>query len=111
MSWFKYDKVNKTFEVVGISQPDAQVINIERHIRNDEKETILTVKVPGHDYYRGINLDRGYAPTEYQVYRIESQEEKGYTIQGKCTILTEFPARGQADIPKRSPWHQGGDDD
>lgn len=42
--------------------------------RNTHTQTIV-IRVPGHSYWDGNYSPRGYAPVEYEVYRIKKSEK------------------------------------
>lgn len=71
----------------GVFGPDADLIAYN----ND----VLVIKVPGHSYGRDRHLDRGYAPTEYQVFSAESAMTDTNTIEisVRATKLLSFPAQ------------------
>lgn len=84
------------YDVFGVDQPVGTLVKKEtvNHIGEQENETILTIKVPGHRYWRGINMDHGYAPAEYQVYRVLWEKRiSARQLHIKTKKLTAFPVR------------------
>ena len=77
-------------KVQGVHQPDADLIAYEN-------ET-LVLKVPGHSYWVGRCMERGYAPTEFQVYRPTSVVAcySAGEILVQADRLLDFPLR----VPK-----------
>lgn len=77
----------KKVEWHGVHQPEADLIAYN----ND----ILVIKVPGHSYWVGRFMERGYAPAEYQVFSAQSATTDTNTLEilVRVTELLSFPAR------------------
>ena len=88
---------NDTYEIVGRDQPLGTLVKKEsvRHIGEQESEVILTIKVPGRKYRYGLMPnDIGYAPAEYQVYRVLWEKRiSDFKVHIKTQQLTSFPVR------------------
>ena len=71
----------------GVHQPEGDLIAYN----ND----ILVIKVPGHSYWVGRFMERGYAPTEFQVFSAQSATPDTNTLEICVTVtkLLSFPAR------------------
>ena len=71
----------------GVHQPEGDLIAYN----ND----LLVVKVPGHSYWVGRFMERGYAPSEYQVFFVQSAivDTNAIEISVTATKLLSFPAR------------------
>ena len=85
-----------TYDVLGVDQPLGTLVKKEtvNHYGERENEVILTLKVPGHSYWSGIGTGHGYAPAEYQVYRVLWEKRKSPTeLHIKTKQLTAFPVR------------------
>ena len=92
----QYENESDEYKVVGNAQPLGTLVKKEivNHYGEQENETILTIKVPGHSYWLGRHLSRGYAPAEYQVYRVLwERTAPSNKIEMKCKQLTSFPVR------------------
>ena len=93
----QYQNEPDTYDVVGVDQPLGTLVKKEtvNHYGEQENEVILTIKVPGHSYQYGAFSDmRSYAPAQYQVYRVISEErESKYTLNMLVKKLTSFPVR------------------
>lgn len=85
------------YAVHGVDQPIGSLVKKEsvRHIGEQENEVILTIKVPGHKYRYGLMPnDIGYAPAEYQVYRVLWEKRiSDFQVHIKTQRLTAFPVR------------------
>ena len=77
----------KKVEWHGVHQPEADLIAYN----ND----LLVIKVPGHSYWVGRCMERGYAPTEFQVFSVQSAMTDSNTLEISVTAtkLLSFPAR------------------
>ena len=73
----------------GVDQPEADLIAYN----ND----LLVIKVPGFSYWVGRCLDRGYACTEYQIFRAASAISNSVEVSVSATKLLSFPARKGED--------------
>ena len=86
-----------TYAVHCVDQPLSSLDKKEtvNHYGEQENETILTIKVPGHSYQYGAFSDmRGYAPAEYQVYRVLWEKQiSDFEVHIKTQQLTSFPVR------------------
>ena len=93
----RYPNEPDQYEVVGLDQPLGTLVHKEtvNHYGEQENEVILTIKVPGHTYQNGAFSDmRAYAPSQYQVYRIISEEQTSpHKIEMIAKRLTTFPVR------------------
>ena len=71
----------------GVHQPEGDLIAYN----ND----ILILKVPGHSYWVGRCMERGYAPTEFQVFSVQSAitDSNALEISVTAAKLLSFPAR------------------
>lgn len=80
------DMERKQVAVSGIDQPKATIVKLEGDI--------LTIKVPGHSYWVGLDMPKGYAKAVYQVYSILDVKRETDTLTTCRAIrLTEFPTR------------------
>ena len=70
-----------------VYQPEADLIAYN----ND----VLVIKVPGHSYWVGRGMDRGWSPAEYQVFSVESAMTDSNTLEitARATHLLSFPVR------------------
>ena len=74
-----YKNEPDTSDVVGVDQPLGSLVKKEtvNDYGEQENETILTLKVPGHSYqYGAFSEMRPYAPAQYEVYRVISEEQE-----------------------------------
>ena len=71
----------------GVDQPEADLIAYN----NDT----LVIKVPGYSYWVGRCMERGYAPTEFQVFSVQSAitDFDSLEVSVSATKLLSFPAR------------------
>ena len=78
---------NKKVTWHGVHQPEADLIAYN----ND----LLVIKVPGHSYWVGRCMAREYAPTEFQVFSVQSAITDSNTLEISVTAakLLSFPAR------------------
>ena len=85
------------YDVFGVDQPVGTLVKKEvvNHFGEQENETILTIKVPGHSVRTGAFSDmRAYAPAEYQVYRVLWEKRTSpFKVEMKTKKLTSFPVR------------------
>ena len=94
---FCYFSVNTHYNKVsfsGLDQPDADLIQWFNGT--------MVVKVPGHSYWRGLNMERGYTPASIEVWRvIELKDPRDgdtkYTVRGRAKQLTSYPSRLKDD--------------
>ena len=58
-----------TYQVWGVSQPLGSLVKREtvNHYGEQPNEVILTIKVPGHTYWRGRGMGHAYAPAAFPV--------------------------------------------
>lgn len=57
---------------------------------------VLAIKVPGHKYWQGLYMDRGYAGAEVELYRVESIEEhENGALTCKVAELSAVPVKGE----------------
>ena len=91
MSLLIIDTKTRKVKWHGVHQPEADLIAYN----ND----ILVIKVPGHSYWVGRCMDRGWAPAEYQVFSVESAitDSNALEISAPVTKLLAFPARKNED--------------
>jgi hypothetical protein len=55
------------------------------------KGDVLVVKVEGGTYWSGLGLNRGYAPTEFIVFKVDVHEDgKCFTVK---EVIVAFPVR------------------
>jgi hypothetical protein len=90
-AFIRIDEVGMT--VSGYQRPVATVVNIGR---DSNGAVLLTVKVPGSTYWRGVGLERGYAGAEFEVWRINEREKWGGY---RATLLHTIPARSKELSP------------
>ena len=70
-----------------VHQPEAELIAYNHDV--------LIIKVPGHSYWVGRGMERGYAPTAFQVFSVQSAMTDTNTREISVTAakLLSFPAR------------------
>ena len=75
----------------GVHQPEADLIAYN----ND----VLVIKVSGHSYWVGRFMERGYAPTQFQVFSVQSaiSDTNALEISVTATKLLSFPARNNEE--------------
>lgn len=87
MSLLIIDTKTRKVKHHGVHQPEADLIAYN----ND----ILVMKMPGHSYWVGRFMERGYSPTEFQVFSVKSAitDSNSLEISASATKLLSFPAR------------------
>ena len=77
--------------LIGYEQKPGRVARLTRN-------GTLVVKWSGQSYWRGIGMDRGYAPAKFTVYRIKFVDTRFMESNGRliahCDEITEFDAAG-----------------
>ena len=79
----------KKVKLHGRDAPEADLVAYN----ND----LLVIKVPGHSYWVGLGMARGYAGTEYQIFRAVSAISNSVEVSVSATKLLSFPARKGKD--------------
>ena len=75
----------------GVHQPEADLIAYN----ND----ILVIKVPGHSYWMGRCMERGWSPTQFHVFSVQSaiSDSNVLEVSVTATSLLSFPVRKNED--------------
>ncbi len=58
---------------------------------NSDGEYVIVIKVPGHTYWRGIGIPRGYAGVEYEVLAVRGESRLGDSYHRVERIRTFDP--------------------